>query len=227
MKGETVISNVFLSRTTNEPTFSVTTSVATPIWDDGQVIGVIFGMPNLAKFSEKFVSPVKVSDTGYLVLFDSSGMIFAHKSADEVRNLAQRAADAAKDVSSLIENTIINVRKGSELTTQTQYAFLENMDISGKVSNLVDEIASASREQAQGISQISKAVAEMDRVVQQTAASAEGSASASEEMNTQAREMKGYVDDLIGLIGNVHQEMIVDRVPAPCISIWKIRFQVG
>jgi len=458
MKGETVISNVFLSRTTNEATFSV----ATPIWDDGQVIGVIFGVPDLTKFSEKFVTPVKVSDTGYLYLFDSSGMVFAHKSkdmimklnmndyvfgremlkkkqglihyefqgqermayvesakevdwklaavapkrevlahanemtlvnivlfvlgltviiaalyfivrsivdpinkitdgldtgtdqvvtasnqvaavsqslaegaseqasaieetsssleemssmtkqnaanagqakilmdevrmivdkvesqmsamassiqevtassektgkiiktideiafqtnllalnaaveaarageagagfavvADEVRNLALRAADAAKDTSSLIENTIITVRNSSELTVQTRDAFKENKDISGKVSNLVDEIAAASHEQAQGIGQISKAVAEMDRVVQQTAANAEESAGASEEMKTQAVQMKRHVGDLIGLIGNEHQEKSEhgeqdNEPPARRIS-YRTRSQIG
>lgn len=433
MKGETVISEVFLSRTTNQPTFSV----AAPIWHDGQVIGVIFGVPDLTKFNEKFVAPVKVADTGYLCLFDSTGMVFAHKSkdlimkmnmkdyefgremlkkkqgliqyefqgqkrmafiesgkevdwvlaaiapkkevlahanemtminiillivglaviiiaiifivrsivdpinqitdglgigtgqvvaasdqmtavsqslaegaseqasaieetsssleemssmtrqnadnagqakilmdevkkivgkvdsqmsamassiqevtessektgkiiktideiafqtnllalnaaveaarageagagfavvADEVRNLAMRAADAAKDTSNLIENTIDTVRRSSELTVQTRDAFKENADISGKVGNLVDEIAAASHDQAQGIGQISKAIAEMDRVVQQTAASAEESASAAEAMRMQAVQMKGHVDGLIKLINGKHQK---------------------
>jgi methyl-accepting chemotaxis protein len=71
--------------------------------------------------------------------------------------------------------------------------------ISGKIGQLIDEIAAASNEQAQGIGQIGKAVAEMDKVVQQNAANAEESASASEEMNAQAMQMKGYVEKL-GLI---------------------------
>jgi methyl-accepting chemotaxis protein len=116
--------------------------------------------------------------------------------AGEVRNLAVRAAEAARNTSSLIENTITTVHKSRDLTMQTQEAFKENMDIAGKVGHLVDEIASASQEQAQGISQISKAVAEMDNVVQHTASSAEESASAAEEMNGQALQMKKYADDL-------------------------------
>ncbi len=120
--------------------------------------------------------------------------------AGEVRNLAIRAADAARNTSSLIENTITTVYKSRELTAQTQAAFKENMEISVRVGNLVDEIAAASQEQAQGIDQISKAVAEMDKVVQQTAANAEESASASEEMSGQARHMKEYADDLTGII---------------------------
>ncbi|PKN18321.1 MAG: methyl-accepting chemotaxis protein [Deltaproteobacteria bacterium HGW-Deltaproteobacteria-6] len=120
--------------------------------------------------------------------------------SDEVRNLAIRAADAARSTSSLIENTITTVHKSRELTAQTQTAFKENMEISAKVGNLVDEIAAASQEQAQGIDQISKAVAEMDKVVQQTAANAEESAGASEEMSGQATRMKKYADDLTVII---------------------------
>lgn len=120
--------------------------------------------------------------------------------ADEVRNLAVRAAEAARSTSSLIENTISTVQKSRELTAQTQEAFKENIEISSKVGHLVDEIAVASQEQAQGIHQIGKAVAEMDKVVQHTAASAEESASAAEEMNGQSMEMKKFADDLTAIV---------------------------
>ena len=134
--------------------------------------------------------------------------------ADEVRNLAMRAAEAAKSTSGLIENTIVTVRKSRELTEQTREAFKENVAISGKVGNLVEEIAAASQEQAQGIGQISKAVSEMDRVVQQTAANAEESASASEEMSGQAAQMKGYVGELVRVIegtGGAERDSAFDR----------------
>ncbi len=123
--------------------------------------------------------------------------------ADEVRNLAIRAAEAARSTSSLIENTITTVHKSRELTAQTQEAFKENMEISGKVGSLVDEIAAASQEQAQGIDQIGKAVMEMDKVVQHTASSAEQSAAAAEEMNGQALHMKKYADDLTQIVTGV------------------------
>jgi methyl-accepting chemotaxis protein len=126
--------------------------------------------------------------------------------ADEVRNLAMRAAEAAKNTSALIENTITTVKKSNELTKQTQAAFAENMVISEKIGNLVDEIAAASQEQAQGIGQVSMAVAEMDKVVQQSAANAEESASASEEMNGQAEQMKIFVEDLVQVVGGSGQE---------------------
>ena len=142
--------------------------------------------------------------------------------ADEVRNLAMRAADAAKNTSNLIENTIVTVKNSRDLTQQTQDAFNENVAISGKIGQLIDEIAAASAEQAQGIGQVGKAVAEMDKVVQSTAANAEESASASEEMNAQAQQMKSYVAKLVTIIdgGNkanggsaVHRRMTAEQKP--------------
>jgi len=120
--------------------------------------------------------------------------------ADEVRNLAMRAADAAKNTSSLIENTIKSVKNGNDLTLATQEAFNKNVEISGKISKLIDEIAAASQEQAQGISQVSKAVAEMDKVTQKNTANAQESASAAVEMNTQAERLKGFVKDLVAVL---------------------------
>jgi len=120
--------------------------------------------------------------------------------AGEVRNLAMRAAEAAKSTSDLIENTIKAVKNGNELTQSTKDAFKENMGISVKVGELVQEIAAASSEQAQGIEQVNRAVAEMDKVVQQVAASAEESASASEEMSAQSLHMRSIVDELVTVV---------------------------
>jgi len=125
--------------------------------------------------------------------------------AEEVRNLAMRSADAAKNTSSLIENTIKAIQKGNESTHQTQDAFKEQMSVAKKIGELVNEIAAASSEQAHGISQVNIAVAEMDKVTQQTAANAEESASASEELNAQAEQMKGFVEDLIQIVGGSSQ----------------------
>ncbi len=135
--------------------------------------------------------------------------------ADEVRNLAMRAAEAAKNTSSLIENTITAIKKGNELTVATRDAFQENTLVSGKISNLIDEIASASEEQSQGIGQVSQAVAEMDRIVQQNAAAAEESASASEELNAQATQMKDLVNDLVGLIEGLDHGQNQGLRPSP------------
>ncbi|MFA5181558.1 MAG: methyl-accepting chemotaxis protein [Syntrophales bacterium] len=122
--------------------------------------------------------------------------------AEEVRNLALRAAEAAKNTSVLIENTIQVVRRNSALTDATREGFRENVEIAIKIGTLVDEIAAATDEQAQGIGQINKAIHEMDKVVQQNAANAEESASASEEMSAQAVTMKEVVQELVAVISS-------------------------
>ncbi len=121
--------------------------------------------------------------------------------AGEVRNLAMRAAEAARNTAGLIENTIKRVKDGSELVIRTNETFNEVQKSAAKVGELVGEIAAASNEQAQGINQVNKAVAEMDKVVQQNAANAEESASTSEEMNSQAEQMKAMVNELASLLG--------------------------
>ncbi len=121
--------------------------------------------------------------------------------AEEVRNLAMRSAEAAKNTSDLIEDTIKSVKDGSGLVTRTNEAFSEVDQSLAKAGELVGEIAAASNEQAQGIDQINRAVAEMDKVIQQNAANAEESASASEELNAQAEQMKTFVNDLMALVG--------------------------
>jgi len=121
--------------------------------------------------------------------------------AEEVRNLAMRSADAAKNTSELIEGTVKKTKDGSELVSKTNKAFSEVSTSSSKVGELVGEISAASGEQAQGIDQINTAVTEMDKVTQASAANAEETASASEEMNAQAEQMKLFVGDLVALVG--------------------------
>ena len=121
--------------------------------------------------------------------------------AEEVRNLAMRAADAAKNTANLIEGTVKKIGAGSGLVSRTNEAFKAVAEKSGKVKDLVGEIAAASREQAQGVGQVSTAVAEMDKVVQANSASAEENASAGEELNAQAENMKDFVGQLVALAG--------------------------
>ncbi|MDA8126876.1 MAG: methyl-accepting chemotaxis protein [Deltaproteobacteria bacterium] len=139
--------------------------------------------------------------------------------ADEVRNLALRSAEAAKNTSELIEKTIKAVKNGNEITEATQVAFKANADISGKISQLVDEIATASQEQAHGIAQVNTAVSEMDRVTQATAANAEESASAAEEMNAQAQQMRGYVEELAAVIGGAESPMVSAGGASPALDL--------
>jgi len=138
--------------------------------------------------------------------------------AEEVRNLARRASDAAKNTSDLIEGTVKKIKDGSELVVKTNEAFSEVAVSASKVGGLVGEIAAASQEQAQGIDQINKAVAEMDKVTQSTAAAAEESASAAEEMNAQAAQMKQVSVALATIIGGSaggtgHDSRVKDHSP--------------
>jgi len=121
--------------------------------------------------------------------------------ADEVRNLAMRAADAAKNTAGLIEGTVKKVQEGAELVTKTSGDFSDVSTNTVKVGEIIGEIAAASQEQSTGIEHVSKAVSEMDKVVQGNAATAEESASASEELTAQAEQMRGHVEDLSTLVG--------------------------
>ena len=97
--------------------------------------------------------------------------------AGEVRNLAMRAAEAAKNTSSLIEDIVKKIRKGEKLVGVTNEAFKEITGSSTKVVRLIGEIAEASQEQSNGITQINRAVADMNSITQQNAAGAEELAS--------------------------------------------------
>ena len=121
--------------------------------------------------------------------------------AEEVRNLAIRSADAAKNTAGLIEGTVKKIDKGKEIVTRANEAFEKVTQSSFKVAELVSEIAAASNEQAQGIDQVNKAVSEMDLVVQRNAAGSQETSSASEEMLSQAGQMKARILALVEIVG--------------------------
>jgi methyl-accepting chemotaxis protein len=121
--------------------------------------------------------------------------------AEEVRNLAQRSAVAAKDTAALIEANVSQANKGAEVVEKAADGVRKVSESSQKVAENVARIATASNEQSEGINQINNAVAQMDKVTQQVASNAEESASASEELSAQALQMQNIVGDLIGLVG--------------------------
>ena len=121
--------------------------------------------------------------------------------AGEVRNLAMRAAEAARSTSHLIDGTVKRIKQGSDLVAKTGEAFSEVAKGTHKVGELVSEIAISSREQAQGIEQVNKAVDGMDKIAQRNAANAEESASTSEELSAQAVQMKDIVSAMVKLVG--------------------------
>jgi len=122
--------------------------------------------------------------------------------ANEVRNLAMKASEAAKNTSHLIENTIKAVKKGNDLAQSTRAAFEKITTVAERNGRLTEEIAAASQEQAQGIEQVSATVAQMNRVTQSNAANAEESASASEELSAQVEQLNGMIQDLLAVVGS-------------------------
>ncbi len=132
--------------------------------------------------------------------------------ADEVRNLAMRSAQAAKDTSDLIHGTVERVRTGSENVYRLSEDFRNIEEATRNVGHLVSEISAATNEQASGVDQVNTAVAQMDKVTQSNAASAEQSASAAEELSAQADQLKDMVDDLISLVDGKAANDVV-RVP--------------
>jgi methyl-accepting chemotaxis protein len=148
-----------------------------------------------------------------------AGMGFAVV-ADEVRNLAQRSAQAAKETTEKIEDSIRKSEQGVEISDKVARRLMEIVEKARKVDELIGEIASASREQNQGIQQVNTAVTQMDKVTQSNAANAEESASASEELNAQAASLKESVQSLMKLVGGKaegsHDEpSVTTKKPSP------------
>ncbi len=113
--------------------------------------------------------------------------------AEEVRNLAARSADAAKETTSLIEGSIKKADVGTRIASKTADALTDIVSGIEKAVNLVGDIAIASNEQATGIAQINKGIEQMSQVVQANSATAEEAAAASEELSGQAQLLKEMV----------------------------------
>ena len=120
--------------------------------------------------------------------------------ADEVRNLAQRTAQATRDTTELIKGTVARVRNGSEAAARLEAGFKEIDRGAKEVGVLINEISTATNEQAQGVDQINTAVGQMDKVTQANAGNSEECASAAEELSAQAEALQSMVDNLIALV---------------------------
>lgn len=120
--------------------------------------------------------------------------------AEEVRNLAQKSAQATRDTAKIIENNI-TLSKDNVDMTQSVNENIKQIDIEAqKVSELLSEIAIASKEQSQGIEQITKAIKQMEQVVHANASTSEESASASHELSSQADSVKDIVESLMVMV---------------------------
>lgn len=116
--------------------------------------------------------------------------------ADAVRTLAQRSASAAKDINTLIKESVQKVENGSKIATSSGTVLREIVTSVKKVADLNSEIAQASSEQSSGIGQINKAMTGLDQTTQGNAASAEEVASSSNKMSQQAQLLQGSIQEL-------------------------------
>jgi methyl-accepting chemotaxis protein len=113
--------------------------------------------------------------------------------AAEVRNLAHRSAQAAKEIKALIGASVANVATGTQLVDDTGVTMSELVQAVAKVSVIINDMASAAAEQSNGIGQVNAAVNELDQSTQQNAALVEQSTAAAESLKIQAERLEQTV----------------------------------
>jgi methyl-accepting chemotaxis protein len=128
--------------------------------------------------------------------------------ADEVRNLAQRAAQAARETTSLIEDSVRRAAEGTQVAGDVAEALSTIVGNINVVSQLVNGITQASDNQVQGVEQTNAAVSQMEQVTQSNASCAEESAAASEQLSAQANMLQTTVGELVVLIRGCSQEVL-------------------
>ena len=121
--------------------------------------------------------------------------------AEEVRNLAQRSADAAKTTAALIEQSTARADSGVQIGQEVGKVLTEIGENNRKASDLVAEIAVSSNEQAQGIDQVGAAVNQMNELTQSSASGTEETAAAAEELSNQAEELNRMFQQLVAVVG--------------------------
>lgn len=183
--------------------------------------GMLDSMKDISTSSEKISKIIRVIDeiafqTNILSLnaaveaarAGEAGMGFAVV-AEEVRNLAQRCSQAAKDTSVLIEESITNARTGKIRLDEVALAMRQVTTNSTEIGKLSEEVSSGSDEQTRGIEQISRALLQIQEVTQRTSASAEEGAAAGSQMRTESEHLKDTVQHLRTMLGltSIHRSV--------------------
>jgi methyl-accepting chemotaxis protein/methyl-accepting chemotaxis protein-1 (serine sensor receptor) len=133
-----------------------------------------------------------------------AGMGFAVV-ADEVRNLAKRSATAARDTTVLIEDSIAKSNDGGLKIQRVAEVIRGITEITGKVKIFIDEVSTASLDEAKGVDQISKGVQQMEQSTQDTASFSEESAAASEQLSAQAKTLSQIAQQMGEMVGTQRQ----------------------
>jgi methyl-accepting chemotaxis protein len=121
--------------------------------------------------------------------------------ADEVRSLAHRAAEAARNSGEIIERTIADVNKGVELATVAHGAFSQVTTKIAGGSQVMSQIAASSDEQARGITNIGQAIHRIELLTQNNAANAHKTAEAAAAMGSQVTATRKHIDELVAVVG--------------------------
>lgn len=179
---------------------------------EGEINKLIKAMEEIASGSKKIEEIISVIDdiafqTNLLALnaaveaarAGEQGKGFAVV-AEAVRNLAQRSAAAAKEITTLIQDNVEKSTSGARVASQSGVVLKEIVDSVKKVADLNSEISVASQEQSNGLEQISKAMNQLDQATQGNAASSEEVAASSQQMSSQATVLAGLVVDLRSLV---------------------------
>jgi hypothetical protein len=145
--------------------------------------------------------------------------------AEAVRTLAQRSAEAAKDITGLIKDSVDKIERGTQVADKSGTVMSDIVTSVKKVSDLAAEISSGSGEQSTGIQQISKAMNQLDSSSQSNAASSEEIASTAEEISAQSMQMQKMMEDLSYLITGDRAAGLVSSasVPVPTKKIYKVK----
>jgi methyl-accepting chemotaxis protein/methyl-accepting chemotaxis protein-1 (serine sensor receptor) len=122
--------------------------------------------------------------------------------ADEVRNLAQRSAEAARDTAALIEESAAKSSEGKTRVDGVAAAISSIVGASANLKALVDEVNLGSEEQARGMTQIGKAIVQMEQTTQRTASTGEQSAAAAEQLSAECENLKEIVATLTAMVGS-------------------------
>lgn len=190
----------------DEANLLVVTAKESAMQGNGQMREMLHAMEDINKSSESISKIIKVIDeiafqTNILALnaaveaarAGQHGKGFAVV-AEEVRNLAARSANAAKETTEMIEGSIKKVADGTKIANETASALQNIVEDVAKVASLVNNIAIASNEQAIGVNQINLGIMQVSQVVQANSAGSEESASASEELSSQAQLLQEQIN---------------------------------